>query len=112
MSSRDFEGPREVRLQIAAGDVLTVSHGAVPPALSLPFPNALREVAELLASKQAEKGDGWLTCHSSFHLSRGHRHTAEALTGLLFAPDDSGEDDLLHAAARLLMALEVRSAGR
>lgn len=102
---RSFPGPREVRFSLREGDVLHVTRGAANVLLETPLQRALREIADLLDKNQPVRGDEWRLQAIGFHVAR-------AITHLGLYQQDPGrgaEDDLLHAATRLAMALQLRA---
>jgi hypothetical protein len=69
---------------------------------SLNFPRALAVVASILKRGRATHvGQDWRELPAGFHVARAQRHLD------LLARGDMTEPHLAHAAARLLMALEL-----
>lgn len=105
------EGPVELRLQVTAGDVITVQRGTVPPAVGLPFQRALARVAELYSTENPKRGDAWREQSCAEHASRSARHSSGAMVAGTVRFGDGARVELVHAACRALMALELFEEG-
>lgn len=102
---RSLVGPREVRIGLRDGDVLTVSRGRPNPLLESPLRAAMYEIAALVEANQPKRGDEWRLQSIDFHVASAIAHLGERAK----ATDAvEVEDNLLHAATRLVMALQIR----
>ncbi|MCK9250364.1 MAG: DUF5664 domain-containing protein [Solirubrobacteraceae bacterium] len=90
-------------------EVPTVPRPVKPDPTLLPA-RAILAVSQLLADEQASHGDRWRRRPARHHLAAALRHAYRWLGGETVDPD-SGHSHLVHAAARLLMALDREIAG-
>lgn len=106
---RTIVGPRDVRIGLREGDVLTVARGGANPVLEAPLQAAFREIALLIEKNQPTRGDEWRLQPIEFHVASATAHLGELGKEALAGPPGGDEDHLLHAATRLVMALQLRA---
>lgn len=88
-------------------DIVTTAQGGkqsrIETALSLIPPKAILQVGEVLKTAADKYGiDNWRKIERRSHLDHALEHIYTYLSG-----EESGEPDLVHAATRLLLAIEV-----
>jgi len=72
--------------------------------MTLPFPKAFKILERvMLLNEDTHRHNEWLEHSDDFHRTRAQRHLTRLWLG-----DETGEDNLAHAAVRCLMALERR----
>lgn len=87
------------------GEVRRREARAAKPRPSLLPGLALIEAASLMAAEQQAKGDGWKDAASADHVDAALRHALRWAAGVI-EDDETGRSHLVHAAVRLLMAVD------
>ncbi|MGE4424982.1 MAG: dATP/dGTP diphosphohydrolase domain-containing protein [Solirubrobacteraceae bacterium] len=84
---------------------VTLDRRPIKPDPTLLPARAILAVSQLLADEQTSHGDRWTARPTTHHLAAALRHAFRWTAGETVDPD-SGHSHLVHAAARLLMAVD------